>query len=97
LRFSLNKTDDPPSLQVPTVNLETLLPLEYLRPGEWADVAEVNGDPGWVCRLAELGVRAGSRLRLLQTGWPCLLQIGGSRLSLRGDDGTQILVRPVAG
>jgi Fe2+ transport system protein FeoA len=79
------------------VDLDTLLPLEYLRPGEWADVAEVIGEPGWVGRLAELGLRTGCRLLLLQPGWPCLLQIGGSRLSLRGDEGTRILVRPVTG
>lgn len=78
------------------MNLDDLLPLELLRPGEWADVAEVSGEATWVSRLAELGLRAGSRLRLLQAGWPCLLQIGGSRLSLRGELGTQILVRPVA-
>jgi Fe2+ transport system protein FeoA len=78
------------------VNLDTLLPLELLRPGEWADVAEVTGEASWVGRLAELGLRTGSRLRLLQAGWPCLLQIGGCRLSLRGEQGTQILVRPVA-
>ncbi len=79
-----------------SVNLDTLLPLEFLRPGEWADVAEVTGEATWVGRLAELGLRTGSRLRLLQAGWPCLLQIGGSRLSLRGEQGAQILVRPVA-
>jgi Fe2+ transport system protein FeoA len=79
------------------MSVDTLLPLEYLRRGEWADVAEVTGDPGWVGRLAELGLRTGCRLLLLQPGWPCLLQIGGSRLSLRGNEGTQILVRPVTG
>lgn len=79
------------------MNLETLLPLEYLRPGEWADVAEVTGESGWVGRLAELGLRTGSRFLLLQSGWPCLLQIGGSRLSLRGEEGIRILVRPVTG
>jgi Fe2+ transport system protein FeoA len=78
------------------VNLDTLLPLELLRPGEWADVAEVTGEPTWVSRLAELGLRTGSRLRLLQAGRPCLLQVGGCRLSFRGELGTQILVRPVA-
>jgi ferrous iron transport protein A len=77
------------------VNLDTLLPLELLRPGEWADVADVSGEPNWVCRLAELGLRSGSRLRLLRAGWPCLLQINGSRLSLRGDAAARILVRPV--
>jgi Fe2+ transport system protein FeoA len=79
------------------MDLEILLPLEYLRPGEWADVAEVTGEPGWVGRLAELGLRTGCRLLLLQAGWPCLLQIGGSMLSLRGVEGTRILVRPVTG
>jgi Fe2+ transport system protein FeoA len=77
------------------VELEAILPLEYLRPGESADVAEVTGEPCWVGRLAELGLRTGCRLLLLQSGWPCLLQIGGTRLSLRGEDGTRILVRPV--
>ncbi len=77
------------------VNYDTLLPLELLRSGEWADVAEVSGEPALVGRMAELGVRSGSRLRVLQPGSPCLLQIGGCRLSLRMDWATQILVRPV--
>jgi ferrous iron transport protein A len=72
-----------------------LLPLEMLRAGEWADVAEVTGEAGWVGRMAELGLEIGSRLRILQPGSPCLLQIGQSRLSLRGDCTMQILVRPL--
>jgi len=66
-----------------------------LQAGEWADVADVAGGPGMVCRMAELGVRVGCRLRMLQGGCPCLLQVEGCRLSLRGDSATQILVRPV--
>lgn len=72
-----------------------LMPLEFLDAGAWADIADVSGEPGWVTRLAELGVRSGCRLRVLQPGSPCLLQIGESRLSLRGDCAMQILVRPV--
>jgi Fe2+ transport system protein FeoA len=72
-----------------------VLPLEWLRPGEWADVAEVSGEPGWVCRMAELGIRTGCRLRVLQGGSPCLLQVAGCRLCLRADEANQILVRPV--
>jgi ferrous iron transport protein A len=77
------------------VSPETLLPLEYLTPGEWGEVAEVSGEPTWVGRLAELGIRAGCRLRMLRGGSPCLVQVGGGRLSLRGDGGMQVLVRPV--
>ena len=72
-----------------------LLPLDLLSRGQWADVIDVAGEPGCVCRLAELGLRCGSRLCVLQPGSPCLVQVGGSRLSLRGDDALCILVRPV--
>jgi Fe2+ transport system protein FeoA len=75
---------------------DDLLPLELLRIGEWADIAEVMGEPSWVGRLAELGVRAGCRLQMLQRGSPCLLQVGGCRLSLRPDWATRIWVRPLA-
>ena len=69
---------------------------ELLGCGEWADVAEVYGEPAWVGRMAELGVRSGSRLQMLQGGSPCLLRVDGARLSLRSDHTTQILVRPIA-
>ena len=69
------------------------MPLELLNTGDWADIADVTGEPGWVTRLAEMGLRIGSRLRVLQAGSPCLLQVGEARLSLRGE--LQILVRPV--
>lgn len=72
---------------------EALLPLEFLGAGEWAEVAEVTGEASLVCRLAEMGVRAGCRLCMLQPGSPCLFQLGGSRLSLRS--GMHILVRPM--
>jgi ferrous iron transport protein A len=77
------------------VNADLLLPLESLRPGEWAEVCDVAGDPGWVRRLGELGLSAGSRLQMLRGGSPCLIQIGGGRLSLRGDHAMQVFVRPI--
>ena len=73
-----------------------ILPVELLCPGEWADVAEVTGAPVWVGRMAELGLQTGSRVQVLQPGSPCLLRVGGARLSLRSDEGSQILVRPVS-
>ncbi len=75
--------------------LTELLPLELLRVGEWADVAELHGEPGFIGRLTELGLGVGCRLRVLQPGSPCLLQVGESRLSLRADWAMQILVRPM--
>lgn len=72
-----------------------LLPLELLRTGEWADIAEITGEPGWISRLAELGLRAGSRLKMIQAGSPCVLQLEGARLSLRAELAMQILVAPV--
>lgn len=72
-----------------------LLPLDCLRHGECAEVAEVHGEPTWVGRLAELGLRVGCRVRMLQPGCPCLVQLDGSRLSLRPET-CQIWVRPVA-
>jgi ferrous iron transport protein A len=77
------------------VALDHLLPLEMLQAGEWADVEDVSGEPEWVGRMAELGVRSGCRLQVLQPGSPCLLQVGGCRLCLRGACLMQILVRPV--
>jgi Fe2+ transport system protein FeoA len=77
------------------VNPNLLLPLEVLSGGDWAEIAEVSGEATWVGRMAELGVRTGCRLQMLQPGSPCLFQVGGCRLCLRGDDATQILVRPL--
>jgi ferrous iron transport protein A len=73
-----------------------LLPLELLDRDAWALVAEVTGEHHWVSRLAELGLRTGCRLRVLQPGSPCLLQVGECRLCLRADLAGQILVRPLA-
>jgi ferrous iron transport protein A len=72
------------------------LPLEFLRAGELADIAEVTGEPIWVGRMAELGIRPGSRVQVIQGGSPCLLNVNGSRLCLRGEQAMQILVRIIA-
>jgi ferrous iron transport protein A len=73
----------------------TLVPLELLPPGEWAEVEDVVGEPSWVSRMAELGLRVGGRLQMVRQGSPCLLQVGGCRLCVRGECMMQIFVRPV--
>lgn len=77
--------------------MDHIIPLELLRRNEIADVTEVHGEPAWVGRMAELGIRSGCRLRVLQPGQPCVLLVGESRLTVRGHADSQILVRPVAG
>lgn len=72
-----------------------VVPLDVLATGDWAEVAEVTGEPQWVCRMAELGLRIGCQLQVVQAGCPCLLRIGGGRLCLRGTAPEHILVRPV--
>ena len=72
-----------------------LIPLDMLKPGERAEVVQVGGDAAWVCRLAEMGLREGCQLTLLQPGSPCLLKVADCRLCLRAGEQTQILVTPV--
>jgi Fe2+ transport system protein FeoA len=95
LRFNLNKPTPHAILAGIFVNLSTLLPLDCLQPGEWAEVCDISGEPAWVGRLAELGIRVGALIQMLCAGSPCLLQVGGGRLSLRGDPAMLVLVRPV--
>jgi Fe2+ transport system protein FeoA len=75
--------------------VDGVLPASVLSAGAVAEVIDVSGEPAWVARMAELGLAAGSRVRMLRPGQPCLLEVGGSRLSLRGDLTTHILVRPL--
>ena len=74
-----------------------LMPLDMVCAGEWAEVEEVTGGPEWIGRLADLGIRQGSRVRVVQPGTTCLLSVAGCKLCLRGGECSQILVRPVAG
>jgi len=72
-----------------------LLPLDMLRRGERAEISEVNGDAQTVRRMAEMGIRAGCRVEMVQDGSPCLLNVGGCRLCLRADSLAQVMVSPV--
>lgn len=72
-----------------------MVPLHCLRSAEWAEVAQVDGDPRWVARLAALGLRTGARLRMVQPGSPCLFEVGATRLSLRPDAEFSVWVLPL--
>lgn len=73
-----------------------LMPLDMLRAGEWAEIEEISGQETFVCRLAELGIRQGRRVQVVQPGSTCLLDIDGCKLCLRPGECSQILVRPVS-
>ena len=72
-----------------------LVPLDMLKSGEFAHVEEVHGDAAWVHRLAEMGLREGCKLQMVQPGSPCLLKVSDCRLCLRHHECSNILVRVV--
>ena len=74
---------------------DQILPLELLHAGDSGDIADIDGEPSWINRMAELGVHIGSRLRVVQPGSPCLFQVGESRFSVRGECAMRILVRTI--
>jgi ferrous iron transport protein A len=66
--------------------------LEELERGELAEVISVEGNTDWIARMAELGISPGQQIRILQPGSPCLVSLGGSRLSLRLGQGGRVWV-----
>ncbi len=67
-------------------------PLDLLRDGESGEVMDVLGDPEWVSRMNEVGICVGRQVRVLRQGSPCLLEVEGARLSVRGESVRQIFV-----
>jgi len=73
-----------------------LVPLELLRVGEEALIADVCGDPTRIHQLAEIGLRQGCAVRMVRTGQPSFLVVDGRRLSIRLGSDVSIFVRPHA-
>lgn len=70
-----------------------VLPLHFLAPGQPACVDEVLGEPADVHRLAELGLKPGAAIEMVQSGNPCIVRLGGSKLCFRESDLLSVLVR----
>jgi len=62
-----------------------LVPLESLLPDEEGHIEEIDGDLSLVHRLAEMGVRVGTVVRMVKSGPACIIQLGQQRLSMRSD------------
>lgn len=74
--------------------MSELVPLNLLRVGQKALVSQIMGLPEQVKRLAELGVRDGAHVRVVQSGSPCIIQLDNQRLCFRDCDLLSVLVRP---
>lgn len=69
-----------------------IVPLNLLQPGEQGCVLDVSGDAQFISRLAEMGLQAGTQVKMLRPGSPCIIDIHNHRLSLRTADDSQVLV-----
>lgn len=69
-----------------------IVPLELLQPNEIGRIVEIAAADDWKHRLAELGLREGVMVKMVQPGEPCLIAVDGHRFSFRCDPATIILV-----
>ncbi len=72
--------------------MHDVVPLSALLPGQFAQVHQVVGQTEQVRRLEELGIRAGQNLELLQSGTPCIVRVGGTKLCFRDGEMCSVLV-----
>jgi len=79
---------------MPASAMHDLIPLNFLVPGQTADVGHVAGLPEQVHRLEELGLRGGAQVEMIQNGSPCIIRLAGQKLCFRADELLRVLVRP---
>ena len=72
--------------------MSQIIPLELLQAGEEARVQEVEGQPEFTHRLAEMGIQAGTLVRMIRAGSPCLVAVNNHRMSLRIEGSALVLV-----
>jgi Fe2+ transport system protein FeoA len=71
----------------------SVLPLPAIEPDEEAVIRSVGGAGPLRSRLEELGLLPGARVRVVSRGSPCILEVGQTRLCLRGHEADSILVQ----
>ena len=76
---------------------EPAMPLAAASPGDEVKLVSVEGGHRLLCRLAEMGIRPGVRLRVLSRGrpGPFIIMVGQVRLVLGQGMVHRILVKPV--
>lgn len=65
------------------MNVMNVIPLDLLQSGESAEIQQVEGAHDDIHRLAELGIRQGAKVHMVQPGFPCILKIDDQRFTLR--------------
>lgn len=69
------------------------VPLHFLSVGQRASVDQLVGSPNDVHRLEELGLSSGTMVEMVQSGSPCIIRLGNSKLCFRESDVIGVLVR----
>jgi len=69
------------------------IPLSMVRSGTLCRISQVVGGCEDVKRMAELGLRDGAEVELVQGGSPCIVRVGHSKLCFRQSDILNILVK----
>ena len=72
--------------------IKQVIPLEFLSIGERGRICNLDGDQRLVDRLAEMGVRQGVEIHMIQTGSPCIVAFDNHRFSFRCDEAATVLV-----
>jgi len=68
------------------------IPLSMVQPGSVVRISQVVGGQDDVKRMAEMGLQSGTEIEMLQSGSPCIIRIGQSKLCFRQSDILNILV-----
>jgi len=71
------------------------IPLDRLVAGQRAVIRRVLGPAKDVHRLEEFGLRPDAEVQMFRPGNPCILRLAGSKVCLRADGATMLLVAPV--
>ena len=71
-----------------------MLPLSKLREGRSGVVRRFDGGHGLARRLAEMGVSAGTTLRVIKSGGPVIVEVKGHRLVIGHGMVGRIIVEP---
>ncbi len=69
-----------------------MIPLTDCRNGDAGLVVDIAGTCATTRRLAEMGVHAGSHLRVMRAGTPMIVESGNTRLCLRAEMAASVVI-----